>query len=254
MTDSEPGRPLYLRIGDAIRHKIESGELAPGARVGSDAALIAEWNTTRQTVRQALDVLRAEGLIVREHGRGTFVRRRPTIDVQWPTDRYRRRPDGPTSPFARDAQQAGAIPDWQWNTRRERADEQTANRLHLDTGAYVMITSYTFRADNNPVQLSTSWEPYELVGGTPIEEPEGGPGPSSVIARFDAIGIRITEVVEIVRARPATADERRQLGMPAGSWVQTVERTHLAGELPVETCDIVRPADQAARGYRIPID
>ncbi|WP_163548358.1 GntR family transcriptional regulator [Candidatus Frankia nodulisporulans] len=252
MTPDERRR-VYQEIEDDLRRRIASGELAEGVKLPSEKDMAAQWGTSRPTVRQALAGLFADGLIDRQAPFGTFVRRRPTITIQWATDRYQRRPDGPTSPFARDAQQSGVTSNWQWNTRRERADEPTATRLHLDTGAHVMVTNYVFTADGSPIQLSTSWEPYNLVGGTPIEEPEGGPGPTGVIARFDTIDVRITEVVEIVRARPATADERRQLGMPAGSWVQAVERTHLAGERPVETADIIRPADQAARGYRVAI-
>ncbi|SNQ47076.1 GntR family transcriptional regulator [Frankia canadensis] len=253
VTDGGDGRALYIRIGDDIRSKIASGEIASGARVGSESSLAAEWNTTRETVRKALEVLRVEGWIVRQHGRGSFARRRPAVDVQWATDRYQRSASGPTSPFARDTAKVKATPDWQWVTRRERADPDVAARLGIDVGEHVMRTEYVFRANGEPTQTSVSWEPFALVGGTPIEEPEGGDGPVGVVARFDSIGVLIDAVEEIVTARPATDSERAALSLASGAWVQVVERTHLAGDRRVETADIVRPAEQAARGYRIPI-
>ncbi|MCM3886137.1 GntR family transcriptional regulator [Frankia sp. R82] len=256
MTDSAGSgdeRALYLRIADDIRTKIVDGRIAAGERVGSDSTLAAEWRTTRPTVRQALDVLRAEGWIVRQPGRGTFARRRPAVSVQWATDRYQRDSSGPTSPFARDAAKVKATADWRYITRRERAEPDIAARLGIEAGDHVMRTEYVFLANGQPTQSSVSWEPFALVGGTAIEEPEGSDGPVGVVARFDTIGVHIDAVTEIVRARPALDAERQALGLSSGSWVQVVERAHLAGERPVETADIVRPAEDAARGYRIPI-
>lgn len=252
MAGSGSGRPLYLRIADDLREKIRSGALAPDERVGSESSLAAEWATTRQTVRQALDLLAHEGLIVREHGRGSFVRHRPKVEVRSST-RYRRRPAGETSPFARDVRREGAEPDWAWETHRLRADAWIASRLGLELDEYVMRTRYVYRADGHPIQSSTSWEPFSLVGGTPIEEPEGVGGPAGVIARMDSIGVNIDCVVEEVDVRPPSDDERRNLAIPQGVWVYLISRTHLTGDRAVEVADIVIPTDRYALRYEIPV-
>jgi GntR family transcriptional regulator len=251
MTGDDQSRPLYLRIADDLRDKVASGELAEGARVDSESQLVDRWGTTRSTVRQALDVLRVEGLIVKQHGRGAFVRRRPAVEVRW-SSRYLRRPAGETSPFAKDARREGAEPDWTSETQRVRTDERVAARLGLVAGEHVMRTRYLFRADGRPVQTSVSWEPFTLVGGTAVEEPEGG-GPVGVVARMDSIGVHVDRVVEMVRARPASESERRELDVPEGVWVVAVERTHWAGERAVETADIVIPADRYVLAYEIPV-
>ncbi len=252
MTPDERRR-RYARIEADLRERIASGDLAEGAKLPSEAALAKQWETTRPTVRQALAALQADGLIDRRPPFGTFVRRPPAVTVQWATDRYQRRPDGPTSPFARDTERVQATPDWRWVTRRERAEPDVAARLGIEPGDHVMRTEYLFLANGEPTQASVSWEPFTLVGGTPIEEPEGNEGPAGVVARFDTIGVHIDAVTEVVRARPATDGERQALGLASGSWVQLVERIHIAGERPVETADIIRPAEYAARGYRIAI-
>ncbi|WP_261575077.1 GntR family transcriptional regulator [Frankia gtarii] len=243
-----------LTVTRHARERIASGDLAEGAKLPSEKTLAEQWKTTRPTVRQALAALQADGLIDRRPPFGTFVRHPPAVTVQWATDRYQRRTDGPTSPFARDTERVAATPDWRWVTRRERAEPDVAARLGIESGDHVMRTEYVFLADGEPTQTSVSWEPFAFVGGTPIEEPEGGEGPVGVVARFDSIDVHIDAVTEIVRARPATDSERQALSLASGSWVQLVERTHLTGERPVETADIVRPAEYAARGYRIPID
>ncbi|MBL7487350.1 GntR family transcriptional regulator [Frankia sp. AgB1.9] len=244
-------RALYQRIADDIRRQIDSGELGEGARVPSESVIATNWSTTRITARQALEALRVEGLIVRQHGRGSFVRTRPALRTRSST-RYTRSP-GETSPFARDAQREGTTPAWTHETDRIRATEDVAARLGIEAGAHVMRTRYRYTADERPIQLSVSWEPFGVVGGTAIEEPEEGDGPRGVVARFDSIGIRIDRVVERIEARAAAEGERRQLDMPDGMWVQRIARTHYAGELAVETADITVPADRYQLEYVIEV-
>ncbi|MDE2516199.1 MAG: GntR family transcriptional regulator [Rhodospirillales bacterium] len=63
-------RRLYL----LLRDEISSGVRAPGVRLASEPALAAEHGVSRVTVRRALDLLAAEGLVLRRPGSGTFVR------------------------------------------------------------------------------------------------------------------------------------------------------------------------------------
>src|SRR5579872_6100582 len=65
--------PLYRRISDELRAKIESGEYRPGDRLPSELELARAHNVSRITSRQALDLLGSEGLLVRRQGMGTFV-------------------------------------------------------------------------------------------------------------------------------------------------------------------------------------
>src|SRR2546425_54014 len=77
--DPTSDRPIYKQIADQLRSAIESGEYPPGEALPSEAALSGTFAVTRMTVRQALDVLKAEGLVRSEHGRGVFVRERPQV-------------------------------------------------------------------------------------------------------------------------------------------------------------------------------
>lgn len=65
--------PLYVQIRDQLAAAIESGVLAPGAAVASEPDLAAAFGVGRPTVRQAIALLRLQGLVVTRHGRGTFV-------------------------------------------------------------------------------------------------------------------------------------------------------------------------------------
>jgi GntR family transcriptional regulator len=68
-------KPLYVRLRDDLRGQILDGRLAPLARLPSEHALTARHGVSRITVRQALNDLQKEGLIVRVHGKGSFVSR-----------------------------------------------------------------------------------------------------------------------------------------------------------------------------------
>lgn len=76
--------PKYKRLSDDIRNQIQSGALRPGDRLPSMAEMHAAHGVTPTTVERIYAVLREEGLIVREQGRGTFVAHpvtRPTTGV-----------------------------------------------------------------------------------------------------------------------------------------------------------------------------
>lgn len=64
--------PLYLVIADALRQRIGAGGLKDGDKLPSQRELAKEFGTTLMTVRQALELLEDEDLVVTEHGRGMF--------------------------------------------------------------------------------------------------------------------------------------------------------------------------------------
>ena len=65
------GQPRYRVIADRLRERIESGSIPPGTLLPTESALTSEFRASRGTVRQAIAVLREEGLVTTEHGRGT---------------------------------------------------------------------------------------------------------------------------------------------------------------------------------------
>lgn len=65
--------PVYLRIRQALRERIERGDYAPGTALPSENDLAEEFGTARLTVRRAMDALAAEGVVRRAQGKGVFV-------------------------------------------------------------------------------------------------------------------------------------------------------------------------------------
>ncbi|WP_062345505.1 GntR family transcriptional regulator [Herbidospora yilanensis] len=71
MLDRDSQTPLYQQIAGFLRARIESGEWR--RRLPSEPDLMDIYDAARDTVRQALSVVRAEGRVVTEARRGTWV-------------------------------------------------------------------------------------------------------------------------------------------------------------------------------------
>ncbi len=63
----------YHTIQDYIRKRIQGGAFAVGSYLPSENEICAQFNTTRTTVRKALDELLKEGFIEKEQGKGSKV-------------------------------------------------------------------------------------------------------------------------------------------------------------------------------------
>jgi len=66
--------PLYHQLADIIRKDIEHGKYAPGSRLPTEPELGELHGFRLMTVRRALAILREEGRITTERGKGTVVR------------------------------------------------------------------------------------------------------------------------------------------------------------------------------------
>lgn len=68
------GRPGYLQIADDLREQIRSGRLSPGDPLPSTARLAEQYDSSASVIKMAVGVLRTEGLVVGQQGKGVFVR------------------------------------------------------------------------------------------------------------------------------------------------------------------------------------
>jgi GntR family transcriptional regulator len=74
--------PLYTQVADAMRERIVKAVWPIGLQIPTLPALAQEFDVALITVRQAVRVLKDEGLLVPEQGRGTFVRSKPETHPQ----------------------------------------------------------------------------------------------------------------------------------------------------------------------------
>jgi len=69
--------PLYIQVASVMRRRIETSQWNPGQKISTLVELEQEFEVARVTIRQAIDVLRQEGLLHSQQGRGTFVAEKP---------------------------------------------------------------------------------------------------------------------------------------------------------------------------------
>ncbi len=73
---TDDGRqPVYEPLVSQLRHSIRGGAMEPGALVGSEYELARQTGLSRHSVRRAVEILIADGLVERRAGKGVFVRR-----------------------------------------------------------------------------------------------------------------------------------------------------------------------------------
>lgn len=67
------GVSLWRQIVARMEAQISAGELAPGDRLPTEAAMSAAFGVNRHTIRRAMEELAGRGLVRVEQGRGAFV-------------------------------------------------------------------------------------------------------------------------------------------------------------------------------------
>ncbi|MFD9206796.1 GntR family transcriptional regulator [Streptomyces sioyaensis] len=248
-----PEQPPYLRIADELRRRIAEHEWTPGDRLPSRAQIAQECGVGENVVRRAQELLISQGALEGRAGSGTYVAA-PRQRVRMVRSSARQQSAG--SPFRADMKAVGKLGDWESRTvAKVPAPAEIAARLGISEGDLCVRTVYEFLADAKPVQLSTSWEPYDVTAGTVVVLPEGGPHAGvGVVNRMAEIGITVSHAVEQPEPRQANAEEASLLGIQKASLVTHIRRTYYSDQgRPVETADIVVPAALCEIVYEIPI-
>src|SRR5712691_9746776 len=204
--------PKYARVIGEIQRRIESGEYPPGSLLPSENQLTAEFGTARPTVVRALRILRQEGWIDTQQGKGSFVRGRPALAAAG-TERR-----GKTELDRDESREPGEL----ISVGKEAAPERVAALLGVEPGAELVSRRRLVRqGDGEASEILTWWLAPGLAEQTGLGAPE--PVRGGVRSLLDRIaGIRIDHVVEQVTARRAEAHEARLLGISRSAPVLAV--------------------------------
>ena len=210
--------PLYRRVQFFLRDGIHQGVWLPGASIPSEKALAAQFSIARMTARQAVDGLIREGLLVRIHGRVTFV---TTPKVE----RELTRMHG----FSEDMRAQGMVPSSRLLARAVvPAPEEVSGKLDLGRREAVIFLRRIRLADGTPMALETSYLRYDLC--TPVLEADLETGSLYTFLQERA-GIRFRAAQQELQAALPTQGEADLLGMPRRYPVLVVTQTTFV-ELP----------------------
>lgn len=245
--------PEHERVASELRQRILSGEFPPGSRIPSRKEIACEYGVGNTTALEAMKVLLAEGLVEGRRGSGTYVREHtPEVRIV----RYWRESLGGRTPMGM-AMSSHLNDDVTWtvDSAPQPLPAAVAERLGVAAGDPGRRNEYLFTAAGRPVMLFVSWEPDEIVAGTPILLPERGPlAGQGLAARMRAIGIEVVRTVEDITARPALTPEAERLEVPTGTSLILFRRTWWTADRPVETAEALIPGGSNWLRYELPAD
>lgn len=250
--DPVTDRPVFKQIADHLRDAIERGTLEPGAKVPSEAKLMEHYGVARMTIRNALQVLQAEGLTVAEHGRGVFVRSRPPVR-RLASDRFaRRHREQGKAAFIAETEGVGGKPSVDSiHISETEPPADVAQRLGLGKGDKVLVRSRRYLINGHPVETAVSYLPASIARGTRIAEPDTGPG--GIYARLEEMGHQLDHFDEEVKSRMPMREEVKALRLAPGTPVFHLVRTAYAEDgRAVEVCDTVMSSDAYVLSYQLP--
>ncbi len=100
---------LYIEIADKIRKEITEGNYAADTLLPTEYQLMEKYGISRQTVRNALSVLKGEGVLYQIHGSGTYVKKQ--IQEEMPEDSLQVKTDDlvPVRPAGRNRKTIGVL-------------------------------------------------------------------------------------------------------------------------------------------------
>lgn len=239
MVERTSGLPAYRQVAADIRRKITAGEYSRGSQLPSEPELVSRYEVGRHTIREAIGLLRREGMLTVSHGKGVFVTP-PEKLVRLARNRMSKEARrNNTAFFWGDAQHGGWTPSVSVKIDFEPADDRTATLLNIDPGTELTVRDRVMRANGEVVQLATSRLPRELTRGTVMEEVETGPG--GFYARLEEQGFEFQETFpESTGAREATEAEAALFECEPGAPVLTILRIAYAVDgRPLEINDMV---------------
>jgi GntR family phosphonate transport system transcriptional regulator len=196
---------MWRRIADDIRLDIVGGKLARGDRLPGEMAFAERFSVNRHTVRRALAVLEAEGVIRTEQGRGSFVDKARRLSYRI----------GKRTRFSEGlAGQARNLERTLLASRIENAGAGVARALDLKPGARVTRLDTLSSADGQPLSRATSWLDYRRFP----DFAERFVKARSITTAFKASGVSdYARASTHISARHADAEETKLLMLAPGA-------------------------------------
>jgi GntR family transcriptional regulator len=250
-----PSRFPYEDIVDELRESIVDGRLGSGERLPSENELARRYETSRPTVRRALALLKAEGLVTTEQGRGVFVRSTPQVRLLLSGANFRRHRRAGVSGFNAQVAEQGQVPEQRLlEVARLPATKEVAQRLGIADDAEVVVRRRLFVVNGEPVALCDSYYPAGIADGTALADPENIEGgaygliedPEGPIKR------RLRRSVDDLECRMPTPAEVDELQLGSGVPVVRVLRTVYDSEkVAVEVQETIAAADKHRFRYEV---
>jgi DNA-binding GntR family transcriptional regulator len=214
--------PLYQQLYEILRVRIADLEWQPGQMIPSEPELMATYGVSRITLRQVLDMLVRDGLIVREQGRGSFVAR-PTLEKGMVR----------IFSFTEDMRQRGLAPRTiVLAAELIPATAEVAASLGVELGEEMVRLERLRLAEDEPLAIEESHLVHRFCPGL-LQFDFAVESLREVMAR--AYGVRWSRAHQTIRAILASEAEAALLGVQPNAALLYIERvSYSQGSTPSE--------------------
>lgn len=245
----------YRRIVADLRSAISDGRWTPGERLPSEHELALEYGASRPTVRRAIAVLKAEGLVMSEQGKGMFVRPAPHVRLLISGANFRKHRNAGLPGFNAQVREQGQVPEQRLlDVVTVEASADIAQRLNLEDDPRTVVRKRIFLINGQPVSVCDSYYPAAMVEGTTIAEKKRIVGGVNGLIEdpLGPIRRKIARSVDEILARMPTQVEVEALQMTVGVPVVEIVRTvYDENDYAVEVQYSVAAADRHRFQYEV---
>lgn len=228
--------PMYIQIADNLREKILTNELKPGESLGTQTEFEKTYGVSTITIRQALQILTEEGLIVSRQGKGTFVKpnkvEQELIELRSLSDIIKK----------------SGFPH-QINILKFEKVAYSIDVNDLEESCLYIERLHTVNEKN--IALASIYIPYSLGSKFTIEDFEK----HSVYHLLEKDHkIELGEAVQIIESIPADSFLAESLGIDIGTPILKAERTTFdKGKVPVEKITFYYRYDEFSFKIQLPV-
>ena len=206
--------PFYIRIAEQLRRDIQAGMFAVGDRLPTETQLSERFDVNRHTLRRAIGVLKDEGLLRVERGRGTFVAAPP---IRYPIGqrvRYNEMLKAHGLQGSYKLLRAIELP----------ADASVAEHLGIGLGEMTIAIERVGYADGQPIHVASSYFPKHRFPDLLEYAPEMRSISKLLMEHYNCDHLR---QVTTVSARTVKPQDARLLGLPLNHPILLVESVNV---------------------------
>lgn len=210
--------PLWNQVSDDLRRRINSGEF-PEAFPG-EFALTEQYEVSRHTIREALRVLRGEGLVRSERGRVS------TVEAAGFTQNM-----GSLYSLFRSLEDQGVTQRSEVLRQSRTVNATVSAALGLPRDSELVVIERVRIADDSPLAVDTAWLPLSYAQSL-LEADLRTTGLYEVLA--NSANVVVDSGQERVTAMIPPAHVAKHLGMGSAGAVHYIERIAYADDIPME--------------------
>lgn len=230
MLDTNSPVPLYFQLQEILRRQILDREYNPGDLIPSEKELQEKYGVSRITVRNAINGLVIDDLLIKKQGHGTIVAYPRMLE------------DGNSTlqSFTEKMEQQGLkISTEVLDVVRIPATDRIAEHLNIGEGEEIIYLKRLRKVDGEPIALFENY----ICTRTGITKKDDFSG--SIYTLFEKkYGIKISGAEKVIEADVARSEDASFLKIPEGDPILIIRNTTFDSENnPIEHAEGIYRAD-----------